>query len=659
MRLKTLLSILVLSLFFLKPFSFLWAATKDFWDPGLTNNIVINPFQGLGICHWASPTIYDDPSITWAYDAGEATWWDQIEPAENQFNWQPMDNLVNLAKSKGKKIWLQAYNDGKVPLWARNKLVNGEKMVLMGTANNPADPCHSMNPRLPLPWNKAYQALWRKVIHKMAERYDNDPAVEAIVIMAGGGYGEMVICSTCGPSQCWDYYAAPESSNSKFIQAVKDLTDIYLEKEYTWGNDGVLPAGTKTHGFINKPIILQLGGGASVIKPVLDYALPKYGMRVLLKTNGWHCGSCNNTPCDWGHSGIAQDYLTGNNPNHDRTKFGLEPAAWLDSLSDFQAMVECRNQASYACLQSFYWESSRQAGFKAARDSLAKNLGSKVGLKSVTYPEVMTVGQDYQFSLSLKNLGSIPPFRPKRTQTNGTVKEIASSYQLSFQLIKENQIAFRKEIDLNPPSIGWTQNQEITITPTLSFDGSIASGNYELRIALFDPEAADHFRQEYFRFLNKDLLDPDGRAKIGPVTVQGGSVSLTPNPSNTPSPVDPPFLDFKAKLEGVENNQLSFLTKISLLGTNFFQTVQIKNNQVFRNLELTGINPNQNYDLVLSVFPFLPLKKNLLLVSGKNPSSEDFLDFGTLKTGDLNLDHQVNGLDWSLMKLNYGDTGEE
>jgi len=667
-----------------------YAVTKSFWSESLTNNIVYNPYQGLGVCHWLSPTILSDPIVSWAYDASnEGVFWTNVEPQENQFNWTGMDSLVNLAQSKGKKIWLQVYNaQGYVPQWALNKTVNGQKMVIMGGATSD---CNAMEANIPLPWDEVYLGLWQKVIHEMAQRYDNNPTVEAIIIMAGGGYGEMVVCSTCGSKGCWAKVSgcSQSSSNSgcennptcvqcvdtKFADAVKGLIDLYLSE------------------FQNKPIVLQLGNGlnftthssSAVIKPVLDYAIPKYGLRVLLKTNGWHCGSCEGNVCDNGHGGIAQNYYT-NFGAGDLTKFGLEPrgkpndnenaSAGGYAVPDFNSMINCRNKISYACLQDAYWEGTRLQSFSPGRESLARDIGAKVGLREVTYPDSVTAGQTYPFSVKVKNLGDVPPFRPKREINGGTPKDKAASYQLTFQLIKDNQIDFHYELDLNPGSNTWTNNQENTFSANIPIPAAINNGSHELRVALFDPEGKQKFRQEYFRFLNRDILDAEGRAKIGTVSVSGGtgttsSPTPTPSPTSnplTPSPTLPPpsptlppsnsSLNLKAGFQGAFTNQ-SLLGKVVAQGTNFIAHAILINQQVLQNLALGGLNPNQNYDFALSSIPFLGNRKSLTLKQGANPGTAGVLDFGALRTGDLNGDGQINGLDWSLMKLNYGQSGEE
>jgi len=497
------------------------AVTKNFYDTSLTNNVVYNPFQGLGICHYSSPTILNDPAVSWSYDATGAVYWDTVEPIEGQFNWGLIDQLVSLHQNKGKKLWLQVYNtNGTSPQWVKDKVINGKKIAFMGQDYSPTSaPCTNMEKSMPLSWDEGYLTLWRRVIHELAQKYDNNPTVEAIIIMAGGGYGEMTVCKTCGPPSCWMQAAGCCTStqnstctaciDNKFADSVKNLIDLYLSE------------------FQNKPVILQLGSGvpygpkatASVIKPVLDYAIPKYGMRVLTKSNGWHCGdTIPPTACDWGHSGVCNYFLNGERA--DRTKYGLEPGFPTDDYQTEACMIGCQSYLSYACLQDRYWSGNNGANLenlRNLRDGLARSLGAKVALKEVTYPEQMAVNSTYNISLTLKNLGNIPPFRPARQG----VKDAASSYQVSFQLIQNEQIYYRQEITPNPLSNNWGSGQEIIASGQLAIPAYLFSGNYELRIGLWDPEAKTRARQEYFRVLNKDLLDSQGRAKIGTLAING------------------------------------------------------------------------------------------------------------------------------------------
>lgn len=139
------------------------------------------------------------------------------------------------------------------------------------------------------------------------------------------------------------------------------------------------------------------------------------------------------------------------------------------------------------------------------------------------------------------------------------------------------------------------------------------------------------------------------------------SASPTPLSTNSPSPTpstEPTniFLNFKANLEDI--NQ-TCLIKLTAKDTNFTKNIISKTDSIYRNVTITNVSPNQNYDFVLFSFPFLSVKKTFKLKLGINPDDNSVLDFGKLKIGDLNGDNQINGLDWSLMKQNFGESGEE
>lgn len=136
-------------------------------------------------------------------------------------------------------------------------------------------------------------------------------------------------------------------------------------------------------------------------------------------------------------------------------------------------------------------------------------------------------------------------------------------------------------------------------------------------------------------------------------------VYVTPSVSPTPTGQQAnSFLNLKAGFQAAFTNQ-SLLAKLVARGTDFVTHTILINQQILQNLPLPGLAANQNYDLSLFSVPFLSSKRALNLKTGANPSAVDVLEFGTLRTGDLNGDDQINGIDWSLMKLNYGQTGEE
>jgi len=133
--------------------------------------------------------------------------------------------------------------------------------------------------------------------------------------------------------------------------------------------------------------------------------------------------------------------------------------------------------------------------------------------------------------------------------------------------------------------------------------------------------------------------------------------NLTPTPSPTPGQPGSLTLVVAARVQGFDaNHQPQALATIKAKNTSFSKTFILPESGVSEEIDLTGLQAGQNYDFVFTIWGFLTIKKNITLVAGRNPDIGEYL-LGTFKTGDLNGDNQVNGLDYSLMKLGYGQNG--
>jgi len=183
-------------------------------NPSLPSDTVVNAEQGLGQCHWLDSQLLSQPEVAWAYDAGaQASAWSAIEPQEGVFQWAALDAEIAKARAHGKRIWLELRTtEGLAPQWARDAGVE-----LVGSVGG-----------TPVPWNETYQRLLRRAVHAMAARYDDDTTVDAIILMAGGCYGEMTICSRQTDQPAWEQAGY---TDERFIEAVKAIIDIYLEDE--------------------------------------------------------------------------------------------------------------------------------------------------------------------------------------------------------------------------------------------------------------------------------------------------------------------------------------------------------------------------------------------------------------------------------------------
>ena len=475
-------------------------------DPELPTDIVVNPGQGLGQCHWLDSAILSLPYVSWAYDAGQAaSGWATIQPEENTFNWEPLDAQIAKASGMGKRIWLELLTtEGQTPQWAIDA---GTEIV--GSRGG-----------APVPWNETYQRLLRKAVHAMAARYDNNPAVDAINIMAGGTYGEMSF--PYSDTAAWERSGY---TNEIFIETVKQIIDIYLEDEYEWED------GSLTRGFQRTPIVLQLGAGlyghtAIVIRPVVEYAMERYGMRVWLKYNGFGSGH------DMGW--VYEQYNT-------LTRVGYEPGGNSpDFLSRPKEYIRAAvlQHASYLCLQSPYFDIT-DPKWQEAREFAAQYLGTHIVSQGVDAPGTVIAGQEYVFTTAWMNRGTVPLMRPQREGT----RAVPASYDILIAFIDTSSgvPAFQHSLAPSIPTTEWYSAQPIAIKATVAIPGSVPTGDYDLRIALVNPLQSPYDGRHHFRLLNADLHDGTGRYTVGRIAVQNQATptatsvpppTLTPTPSN-------------------------------------------------------------------------------------------------------------------------------
>jgi hypothetical protein len=472
-------------------------------DPSLPANIVVNPNQGLGQCHWLASDILSQPYVSWAYDSSvTVSSWSVIEPEPGVYNWDSLDAQISKARALGKRIWLELHtSEGQTPQWARDAGV-----VVVGSRGG-----------VPVPWNETYQRLLRRVVHAMAERYDADPTVDAINVAAGGCYGEMTICSASTDKNAWEEAGY---TDERFIEAVKKIIDIYLEPE-VWDLVG---DSTLSHGFVKTPVVLQLGSGLyghtiSVIPPVAEYAMSNYGMRVWLKYNGFG-GSYDMA---W----LYEKYVT-------QTRVGYEPAGnsleFLMKPAEFMQTV-LKQHSSFLCLQESYYTIS-DAKWEEARTLAARYLGAQIIILGADAPKQVQVEQEWPVITRWVNRGTAPLMRPERQEN----KDVPASYDIAIALVDAGTESVVWEHTFTPsvPTTKWYSATPVSIEEVMIIPASVAGGTYDLRVALVNPGSERSDSHRHFRLVNTELDDGNGRYAVGRVTILN---EPTPTAAALPTPV--------------------------------------------------------------------------------------------------------------------------
>jgi hypothetical protein len=468
-------------------------------DPTLPGQVVLNVDQGLGQCHWVSSSIIGRGDVSWAYDTSpEASGWSTIEPQSGVYDWEMLDHVIGRARLAGKRVWVGVHtSEGLTPQWATDAGV-----PLVGGLS------------VPVPWDPTYQSLLRRVVHAMAARYDGSSTIDAIVVAAGGCYGEMTICNRTTDEAAW---LAAGYTDERFAEAVKQIIDIYLEEDYEWED------GRHTHGFRQTPIVLHIGSGlygnAAAQDPVLEYAASTYGLRVWLKYNGLGDGSLNPGRVFAMYDGV--------------TRVGYEPVGTSQDFlnrPDYYVQVALDHHSSYLCLQDGFFGINDPL-WEEARLMAARYLGAQIVFRGVSAPSAVRPGQEYDFVTDWVNRGTVPLMYGQRQG----IRDVPASYEIEIAFVRpaDGVAVFEHRFAPGVPTTNWYSSQLVRIGQTVAIP-DVPIGEYDLRVALVRPDTLRGDPQHYFRLVNTDLHDGSGRYTVGQITVLEGDG--TPLPTRTPSP---------------------------------------------------------------------------------------------------------------------------
>lgn len=309
----------------------------------------------VGQCHGTN--LLNRQEVTWAYDGGTPSIWKNIEPQRGVFNFSGLDEIVSNAKSLGKKVWIQVLTDNPgvetIPQWALD--------AGMGQLPDRYNASLYRKDR-PTQWDPLYHQFLREVLQAMNERYGNEEAVEAILMMSGGHYGEMVLHPRYYK---WDANPDVKDPNNPYVKEMARVTgesaetitqtynDFFAKFDYYYLENTKRLIDLYVQSFPNKPVVLQVGSGLSgdfnkIAIGAVDYAVNTYGKRVWLKQNGW-----GNWPgCD-AYCGLFSRYKT-------RTRITREVGhvnLWENNQAHNEEVINAaiNGGASALCFQSDFF----------------------------------------------------------------------------------------------------------------------------------------------------------------------------------------------------------------------------------------------------------------------------------------------------------------
>jgi len=156
-------------------FSFL--AIFNISDQAVANDnmqgIYILPTEGKGI----DVRIAKAPFVT-GYSVRVP--WKVLEPIKGRYDWQPIDNIINLARNNGKFVTLRILAGIQSPKW----LMDNPEIPQLKYINKNRNQANNFNKpvTLPQPWDSSYLKEYSRFLEALAKQYANEPLLYWVAV---------------------------------------------------------------------------------------------------------------------------------------------------------------------------------------------------------------------------------------------------------------------------------------------------------------------------------------------------------------------------------------------------------------------------------------------------------------------------------------------
>ena len=98
------------------------------------------------------------------------TFWSNVQPAPDRFDWSFIDSQVQAASTSGKKVILAVLPGAFTPQWALQGVQSAQFVIDYGFMQG-------STVTLPMPWDTTYLNRWLAFVQVMGQRYDSNPVV--------------------------------------------------------------------------------------------------------------------------------------------------------------------------------------------------------------------------------------------------------------------------------------------------------------------------------------------------------------------------------------------------------------------------------------------------------------------------------------------------
>jgi hypothetical protein len=439
--------------------------------------------------------------------------WSTIQTSEDNFNWEPVDQLVSACEKAGKTLILRVSacgidtpdSDGKqvisdLPKWVIDSGIKTIKYT------DPQGREHQM----PLFWDKDYLAKWSNFIVEMADKYDKNPNIHSIGITGGGYQGSTSVIpgaehkANNAKGEVIDLNAAMKKeygmTQRELVTHWKYVSDLFPKHFHQ----------ARLNFNINPPV--RGRAGEDSLDEIADYLVYRYGERVFVTRQGFETGR---------HKfddyrlllKYRNDTLTGIQ-FPDKLVVGDAEKIVKNALDDGVSFVEVPPSLL----------DNKDEKLQAAFDQLQSHIGYQIVSQKATLSEKLAAGEPAKASFAFMNIGAAPALRPERMFD----KDTPSSYRVQIEFRDAEGKPVLQNLHTPPtPTTRWVAGQTFTWEEELKMVDAnkrqLPPGEYTAYLSIVDPNS-----QRKILFLNATTAT-SGTAPTSTDTVELGKVLVTAN----------------------------------------------------------------------------------------------------------------------------------
>ncbi|MBI4320985.1 MAG: hypothetical protein HY675_21035 [Chloroflexi bacterium] len=449
-----------------------------------SDEIVLNPGWGLMNYPWENPRAEAQPFIS---GRAGGTFWKDLEPSEGIFNWPVVEKfLANLPP--GRKAWLRLdasirANESLTPEWVFQAGARWVPHVSNGRV------------RVPVYWDPVFKAKWETTIATVAARYDGDTRLAGVEINGQGHYGEMV------PE--WERIF----NRDKQTWVDVGYSDQLWIEHQKWAIDMFLRYFKKT------PVAIQVVNdralwGASPARPVLDYAVQTYGMRVYAKWSGLAPRMIEDT------DKMLASYFRD-------TEIILEEARPFEGPPNEFGMMAYNVEAARASTVfvydgTFRWARSSDV-LQVELERLARRIAPQISIVEARMPGSVRAGEAFDLWLRWANQSNMPLRGAQRIGE----KDVPVSAVAFVDLVGADGFTVgHYQYEPSTPTTEWYANSIVEDWLSLAVPLDLAAGLYDVRVGIQNPRP--YAEGSPLRLLNTKRNDGSDRYQIGQIRVLPG-----------------------------------------------------------------------------------------------------------------------------------------